>query len=86
MVHTAMRHGLPDAAGFEPSTVSGRRAALRAPSKRRGGLFASQCASSLLSLPTRRQSPYKVAIPTGATNLLVLSHRAMMEDGGVMEI
>jgi hypothetical protein len=35
-----MRHGLPDAAGFEPQGVSGGRAALRAPSKRWVG-FAS---------------------------------------------
>jgi hypothetical protein len=33
-----MRHGLPDAAGFEPESVAGRTLALRAPSKRRGGL------------------------------------------------
>jgi len=37
VVHTAMRHQVPDAGGFEPVRVSSDMAALSAPSKRQGG-------------------------------------------------
>jgi hypothetical protein len=80
-----MRRGLPDGRGFESRCVSSHRAALRAPSKRRGAHGEPEHAVVSWDCPTHCQSRRKEPANTYTLLILAVRNGAVMDNEKDME-